>query len=91
MYVRWRTYRSQARNDRLRAWNDERARQKAVLVESVRVGGKPRQRHIAFLGSMPLDRSDERRFWREVTARLAAAVIPAATPLMAVNRSSTPR
>jgi hypothetical protein len=34
-------------------WDKERARLKAILVESVRVEGKPRQKHIAFLGSMP--------------------------------------
>jgi hypothetical protein len=70
MYVRWQTYRSQALNPRHRARNDKHARLKAVLVESVRVGGKPRQMHIAFLGSMSIDRSDMHRFWREVTARL---------------------
>jgi hypothetical protein len=68
-FVRWQTYRSQALRPRQRAQNDKHARQKAVLVESVRVDGKPRQRHIAFLGSMRIDRRDERRFWREVTTR----------------------
>ena len=64
MFVRWQTYRSQARR-----WNTERALLKAILVESIRVEGKPRQKHIAFLGSMSVDRSDMRRFWHEVTAR----------------------
>jgi hypothetical protein len=66
MYVRWQTYRSR---------NDRRARLKAVLVESVRVDGKPRQRHIAFLGSFELDDprmiagdSDNARFWRRMSA-----------------------
>ena len=70
MYVRWQTYRSQARDPRHRAQNDKRARLKAILVESVRVNGGPRQKYIAFLGSMSIDRSDMHRFWREVTARL---------------------
>jgi hypothetical protein len=70
MYVRWQIYRSQARNPHQRARNDSRARLKAVLVESVRVAGGPRQGYIAFLGSMSVDRSDMRRFWRDVTARL---------------------
>jgi hypothetical protein len=69
MHVRWQTYRSQALNPNRRARNDERARLKAVLVESVRVDGQPRQKHITFLGSMSIDRSDMRRFWHAVTAR----------------------
>jgi hypothetical protein len=32
----------------------------AVLVESVRVDGKPRQKHIAFLGSIATDRLGNR-------------------------------
>jgi hypothetical protein len=65
MFVRWQTYQSQWRGDRLRA----------VLVESVRVHGKPRQKHIAFLGSIAA--SDDaiggaagKRFWRDVTSKL---------------------
>ena len=34
--------------------NDKRARLKAVVVESVNVDGKPRQKHVAFLGSIPV-------------------------------------
>jgi hypothetical protein len=46
----------------------------AILVESARVDGKPRQRHIAFLGSF-LDRSDFGArsrvwFWDSVNVRL---------------------
>jgi len=74
MYVRWQTYRSQALNPWLRECNDRRARLKAVLVKSVRVSGKPRQRHIAFLGSLELDDprmiggdSDNARFWRRMS------------------------
>src|SRR5438309_1274670 len=47
MYVRWQLYRPQARDRRLREHNDKRARLKAILVESVRVDGKPVQKHIA--------------------------------------------
>jgi hypothetical protein len=75
MYVRWQTYRSQALNPWLRECNDRRARLKAVLVESVRVAGEPRQRHIAFLGSIEVDDprmitgdSDNARFWRRMSA-----------------------
>jgi hypothetical protein len=56
MYVRWQKYRSQARGERQRQRKDECARLKAVLVESVRVDGKPRQRHIAFLASLETGR-----------------------------------
>jgi hypothetical protein len=75
MYVRWQTYRSQALDPNHRARNDRRARLKAVLVASIRVGGKPRQRHIAFLGSIELDDprmiagdSDHACFWRRMSA-----------------------
>jgi hypothetical protein len=74
MYVRWQTYRSQALNERQAARNDERARLKAVLVESVRVHGKPRQRHVAFLGSLTFEPigfdSSRSRLWRNVTTQL---------------------
>ena len=52
MYVRWQTYRSQALNFWHAENNDRRARLKAILVESARVDGKPRQKHVAFLGSI---------------------------------------
>jgi hypothetical protein len=46
----------------------------AVLVESVRVDGKPRQRHIACLGSITDSRIEvvhqRRYFWDELCARL---------------------
>jgi hypothetical protein len=70
MYVRWQQYRSRARDERRREQNNTRARLKAVLVESVRVDGEPRQKHIAFLGSVSIDGSGIRRFWYDVTARL---------------------
>jgi hypothetical protein len=74
MFVRWQTYRSQA----LWPWHaeskDKRARLKAILVESVRVDGKPRQKHIAFLGSIASDEAIDgilgKRFWRDVRSRL---------------------
>jgi hypothetical protein len=72
MFVRWQLYQSQAQN--LPEWNRryrlERARLKAILVESVRIDGKPRQRHIAFLGSTCIDGGDRERFWYQVTRRL---------------------
>jgi hypothetical protein len=79
MFVRWQQYRSQALNPWQRERNDRSARLKAVLVESVRVKRKPRQRHIAFLGSIELDDprmisgdSDYARFWRRMSERRKA-------------------
>jgi hypothetical protein len=68
MYVRWQLYRSQARDRRLR--EHKRARLKAILVESVRVDGKPVQKHIAVLGSTSIDGGDRPQFWYEVTTQL---------------------
>jgi hypothetical protein len=73
MFVRWQTYCSQA----LIPWRcpkTERTRLRAVLVESVRVHGKPRQKHIAFLGSIASDDSIDgtagKVFWGAVTQKL---------------------
>ena len=54
------------------ASTDKHARINAVLVESVRVDGKPRQKHIAFLGSLSIDRigNPPDRFWYDVATRL---------------------
>jgi hypothetical protein len=73
MYVRWQQYRSKARNPRQRERNDERARLRAILVESVRVDGKYRQKHIAYLGSVTSDAVAEGKsqsFWYHVSRRL---------------------
>jgi hypothetical protein len=54
--------------------NDRRARLRAILVESVRVHGKSRQKHIAFLGSIVGDASIDgtagKVFWGAVTQKL---------------------
>lgn len=79
MFVRWQLYRSQARNRWQREHNDKRARLKAILVESIRVNGKPVQKHIAFLGSTSIDGGDRPRFWYEVTTclnRLSNRIAP---------------
>ncbi len=72
MFVRWQQDRSQAVNPWHRDHNDDRARLKTILVESVRVNGKPRQKHIAFLGSTTIDSigNPSPRFWYDVTTRL---------------------
>jgi hypothetical protein len=79
MFVRWQQYRSQALSSLLRERNDQRARLKAILVEAYRVDGKPKQRHIAFLGSISIDKGDAPRFQHTVTAcldRLSNRVSP---------------
>lgn len=46
MFVRWQYSKSVAR------WNGQKVnRCKAILVESVRIGGKPRQKYITFIAS----------------------------------------
>jgi hypothetical protein len=40
------------------------------LVESVRVDGKPVQKHIAVLGSTSIDGGDRPQFWYEVATEL---------------------
>ena len=58
MFVRWQLYRSQALFKWHRKRNDEQARLKAVLVETARVDGEPRQKQIAFLGGTIIDAKD---------------------------------
>jgi|GraSoiStandDraft_11_1057310.scaffolds.fasta_scaffold1741540_1 hypothetical protein len=68
MFVRWQLYESKAQDETLRERRHARdARLKAILVESARVDGKPRQKHVAFLGSTCIDGGDRVRFWRKVT------------------------
>jgi len=67
MFVRWH------RRDLL--LRDKASHYTAILVESVRVGGKSRQRHIAFLGGITIHdgRVNAVRavsFWHEVIAKL---------------------
>jgi hypothetical protein len=46
---------------------------KAILVESVRIDGKPRQRHVAFIASYEANKLDQIRtrstFWRHARQR----------------------
>lgn len=80
MFIRWQRKSgsawSRSQHRRIR-WT----RHRAILVESIRVGGKPRQRHIAFVASFARDRltasdqvDDFERvaFWRDARARLDA-------------------
>ena len=72
MFVRWQKYRSKAQSRRLRAFRKKHGqhRLRAVLVESVRIDGKPHQRYLAYLGSVQADRRDRPRFWYNVTRKL---------------------
>ena len=72
MFVRWQTRGSQR-------WG---VYHRAILVESLRVEGEPRQKHIAYLGSFYVDRPgaprgwDRPRFWHDVRQRLAELGLP---------------
>jgi hypothetical protein len=67
MFLRWRSYGHTKQWDRDVLWS-------AVLVEAVRVDGKPRQRHIAYLGgilqSKLMDPYACQRFWKQILERL---------------------
>jgi hypothetical protein len=71
VFIRWQKYKSVARWN----WRDPPIKRcKAVLVESVRVNGKPRLKHIAFIhsyGEGTLDKISARTwFWRHARKRL---------------------
>ena len=83
MYVRWQCKYDRKRKTYGRGYYGAKAEWYAVLVESRRIDGKPRQRHIAYLGSaLSLDnQTDLYRvyWWNEIKARLdqLGNVIPA--------------
>src|SRR5258706_11873219 len=72
MFVRWQEYKSQAKSRRLRAFRKKHGqhRLRAMLVETVRIDGKPHQRYLAYLGSVQAERRDRPRFWYDVTRKL---------------------
>jgi hypothetical protein len=72
MFVRWQEYTSRAKSRRLRAFRKKHGphRLRAILVETVRIDGKPHQRYLAYLGSVQADRRDRPRFWYGVTRKL---------------------
>jgi hypothetical protein len=70
MYVRWQRYEPKVP----RHWG-RKPLLKAVLVESVRIDGKPRQKHVAFLASIPIEDNEtfpltNPGFWYRATKRL---------------------
>lgn len=74
MFIRWQR-RSDRPRSKTRYYRDAKADAYAILVESTRVKGKPRQRHIAYLGSVhavhrkqsPQYRAE---FWQRIRAKL---------------------
>lgn len=82
MFVRWQNSKTVARWKR----HDKINRVRAILVESVRQDGKPRQRYVAFLASYEPDEASHRlrliiqcRFWRtacRVLDRLGNRITP---------------
>src|SRR5271154_5364928 len=97
MYVRWQSRKRKHpnfgtwrwANDRLcqlyRHDNEEEWRQdvawRAILVENTRVGGKPKQRHIAYLASFTESQvgAESQRIWiwQAISARLDTAAVVA--------------
>jgi hypothetical protein len=73
MFIRWLTYESAIPLSSWRRPKDKRLT--AILVESVRVDGKPRQRHIASLASIREDQiindvGYRCSFWERITRKL---------------------
>jgi hypothetical protein len=69
MFVRWQNSKTVSRQKQAGKIN----RCRAILVESVRIDGKPRQRYVAFpVASFKPDRLESARFgfWREAGERL---------------------
>ena len=60
MFVRWQKYKS---------WK-KRGQPRLLLVEAIRIDGKPRQRYLAYLCSVQADRRDRPRFWYNVIRKL---------------------
>jgi hypothetical protein len=76
MYVRWKRRPLKKSN----SYDPDPQQLTAYLVESRRVDGKPRQRTVAYLGSIRerfLSEPGRRRwFWREIAPRLDALALP---------------
>ena len=73
MYVRWQWRYERRRSVERRYWSPP-AWGYAILVESVRIDGKPKQRHVAYLGSVHLDQTVHYRawWWHRIGAKLDA-------------------
>ena len=72
MFIRWQKHRSGGRR-----YSRETTRFRAILLESVRVDGKWRHRHVACIGSFVVERLDveaRRNFWKAADKRLSIYV-----------------
>ncbi len=72
MFIRWTRYTTRAKMFYLRNYRQDDNRWTAILVESVRVDGKPCQRHVATLASFrdSGSRYEHLKFWDELTEKL---------------------
>jgi hypothetical protein len=76
MFVRWQCYKPTRLNSvkELHGWGGQHWH--AILVKAVRVDGKPRQQHIAYLGGITEGRIKQQKpvvfqkFWKKVFERL---------------------
>ena len=73
MFVRRQWWRQRRRKSQ-RYYQHAPAIAQAVLVESVRIDGKPKQRHIAYLGSFHNEQDAHYRtsWWQDVNVKLDA-------------------
>ena len=82
MYVRWQWRYERRLKERQRKGQRRRERRRyrppawsyAILVENGRIDGKPKQRHVAYLGSVHLDQTVHYRawWWHRISAKLDA-------------------
>jgi hypothetical protein len=74
MYVRWQKRTSKRTKYRSRGSDGPGTVWSAVIVESARVDGKPRQKHVAYLGTFKQTRLEEEAgclaYWEKITERL---------------------
>ena len=85
MFVRWQWWGQRRRNSVRQYRSKTPADAYAVLIESVRVDGKARQRHVAYLGGYHRDHDVHYRswWWHRMTAtldRLGNRIKPADRP-----------
>ena len=72
MLIRWQKHKSGGQR-----YRRESTRVRAILVESVRVDGKSRYKHVAYIGSFvaeTLDVEARRDFWKAANERLSTYV-----------------
>jgi len=71
MFIRWLSYETRAKRKSRVSLIPAGPRWSAILVETVRIDGKPRQRHIACLASIRgTDIGAQCKFWERVTRKL---------------------